>query len=306
MLDQIEPNNSLYNIPRTLRLRGALKTDALERALNEIVRRHESQRTTFTTKDGHPVQVVAPSLTIPLVIHDLTSQPDDAREAEARRIAGEEAMRPFDLAIGPLVRADLLRLSDDDHVLQLTMHHIISDAWSAGIFLQELGVLYEAFSAGKPSNLPELKVQYADYATQERDWLRGEVLDKQLAFWREQLKGIPPVVDLPLDRPRPSHRTFQGAFETLHIPADKLGALKDLGRQEGATLFMTLMACVPGAVIQVLRRGTDCRRHRPCQSHHARNGTYDRVLHQSTGGTDRPSPATRHSVNYCDVFAKGC
>jgi len=242
VLDQIEPNNPLYNIPRTLRLRGALKTDALERALNEIVRRHESQRTTFTTKDGHPVQVVAPSLSIPLVLHDLTSQPEDTREGEARRIAGEEAMRPFDLAVGPLVRAYLMRLSDEDHVLQLTMHHIISDAWSAGIFLQELGVLYEAFCAGKPSNLPELKLQYADYSAQEREWLRGEALDRQLTFWREQLKGIPPVVDLPLDRPRPSQRTFQGAFETLHLPSEKLGALKDLGRQEGATLFMTLMA----------------------------------------------------------------
>jgi non-ribosomal peptide synthetase component F len=122
------------------------------------------------------------------------------------------------------------------------MHHIISDAWSAGIFLQELGVLYEAFCAGRPSPLPGPTVQYADYATQERAWLQGEVLEKQLAFWREQLKGIPPVLNLPLDRPRPQARTFAGANEMMHIPADQLKAIKDLGRQEGATLFMTLIA----------------------------------------------------------------
>ena len=241
VLDQLEPNTPLYNIPRTLRLRGTLNTGALEKALNEIVRRHESQRTTFTTKDGHPVQVVAPTLTIPLVIRDLTGLPQDERENEARRIAAKEGMRPFDLAKGPLVRADLVRISHEDHVLQLTMHHAISDAWSAGIFLQELAAIYEAFSAGKPSPLPELKVQYADYAAQERGWLQGEVLDKQLAFWRERLKGIPPLIDLPLDRPRPSNRTFEGAYDVLHISAEELAEIKRLGRQEGATPFMTLM-----------------------------------------------------------------
>ena len=247
VLDQIEPNNPLYNIPRTLRLRGPLRTDALGKAINEIVRRHESQRTHFVVRDGDPVQVIIPSLTIPLVIRDLTSDPEDVREAEARRIAIEEAMRPFDLRETPLVRAHLLRLAAQDHVLQLTMHHIISDAWSAGIFLQELGVLYEAFCAGRPSPLPELKVQYADYAAQERNWLQGEVLGKQVAFWRERLKGVPPVLELPLDHPRPATRTFQGACEMLHIPADKLSAVKKLARQEGATLFMTLIA-----VFQVL------------------------------------------------------
>lgn len=242
VLDQIEPDNPLYNIARSLRLRGALNTEALQRALNEIVRRHESQRTTFATKNGHPVQVIASELFLPLVVHDLTALPEEAREREARRIAGEEATRPFNLATAPLIRANLVRLTDEDHVLLLTMHHIISDAWSAGILLQELGALYEAFSADKPSPLSELKVQYADYAAQERAWLQGEVLEKQLAFWRQQLKGVPPVVDLPLDRPRPASRTFEGAYEVLHVPREELAAVKDLGRQEGATLFMTLMA----------------------------------------------------------------
>ena len=247
VLDQIEPNNPLHNIPRTLRLRGALRIAALERALNEIVRRHESQRTTFAVKDGCPVQIIASSLTIPLVTRDLSRLPESHRETEARRVLIEGTMRPFDLQRGPLVRADLLHMADDDHILQITMHHIISDAWSAGIFLEELGALYEAFIAGRPSPLPEPKVQYADYAAHERNWLQGEVLEKQLIFWRQQLKGIPSILELPLDHPRPKARTFAGAYETLHIPLEGLQAIKKLSRQEGTTLFMTLMA-----VFQVL------------------------------------------------------
>jgi hypothetical protein len=242
VLDQMEPNNPLYNVPRSLRMNGRLNVDALQRAINEIVRRHESQRTTFVAKDGHPIQVIAPSLEITLTVHDLSSTPESDRESVTRRLSIDEAMRPFNLATGPLVRADLFRLGDDDHVLQVTMHHIVSDAWSASIFLQELGVLYEAYCADRPSPLPEPTVQYADYAAQERAWLQGEVLENQLAFWREQLKGIPPVLDLPLDRPRPQARTFAGAYETLHISAETSKAIKELGRQEGATLFITLMA----------------------------------------------------------------
>lgn len=242
VLDQIEPGNPLYNIPRTLRLRGVLSANSLERALNEIVRRHESQRTTFTTKDGHPVQVIAPSVNVALVIHDLTSLPQDDREAEARRIAIQETMRPFNLSTGPLVRADLIQLASEDHVLHLTVHHIISDAWSAGIFLQELSALYEAFCVGKPSPLPELTVQYADYAEQERQWLQGDVLERHLAFWRERLKGAPLLLELPLDCPRLESRTFAGACEIFRISADDLRLLKALARQEGATLFMALMA----------------------------------------------------------------
>jgi amino acid adenylation domain-containing protein len=242
VLDQIEPRNPLYNIPRTLRLRGALRVDSLERAINEIVRRHESQRTTFTVKDGHPVQVIASSTTISLVVEDLTPIPEAERENRARAIAIQESTRPFDLSQAPLVRAHLLRLGLEDHVLQLTMHHIISDAWSAGIFLQEMSALYEAFCLGAASPLPELKVQYADYAAQERTWLQGEVLEKQLAFWRERLKGVPSVLELPLDHARPAKRSFAGSCEIFQFPLEKLNAVKGLARQEGATLFMALMA----------------------------------------------------------------
>jgi amino acid adenylation domain-containing protein len=242
VLDQMEPNNPFYNISRSLRLKGTLQTEAVEKALNEIVRRHESQRTTFALQDGHPVQKILPFLTIPLELQDLSDLPESEREDEARRIAGDEATRPFDLAMGPLLRARLLRLGNEHHVLLLNMHHIISDAWSADILLQELGVLYDAFCGGRPSPLPELAVQYADYAVHERQWLQGEVLEKQLAFWRKQLKRVPPVLELPLDRPRPSARSFQGACEMLRIPQESLRTLNELARQNGATLFMILMA----------------------------------------------------------------
>ena len=197
-------------------------------------------------------------------------------------------MRPFDLATGPLLRARLLRLADEDHVLLLTMHHIISDAWSAGIFLQELGVLYEAFCAGNPSPLPELAVQYSDYAVHERQWLQGEVLEKQLAFWRKQLQGVPPVLDLPLDRPRPETRTFHGACEMLQIPRESLLALKELGRQEGATLFMTLMAGFQALLSRYSGQeqivvGTDVANRTT-----RRDRANDRLFHQSPGSAHRP------------------
>jgi len=236
VLDSIEPDNPLYNIPRALRLRGPLHLEALERGINEIVRRHESQRTTFGLADGNAVQIIAPSLTIPLVLREAQT------EEEARSIAEEEALIPFNLSTGPLVRARLVRIAADDHVLLLTMHHIISDAWSAGIFFQELGLLYESFSQGRRSPLPELTVQYADYAAQERGWLAGDVLDQQLAYWRKQLQGAPPVLDLPSDRPRTKARGSRGSYAGVSIPPETLKAVKELARQEGATLFMTLLA----------------------------------------------------------------
>ena len=242
VLDQIEPNNPLYNIARALRIVGPLNVEALEKSLNEIIRRHESQRTTFSVSDAKPIQVIARALIIHLPVRDLTSLSDARGEIEASRIAGEEAQTPFDLAQGPLVRATLLKVAANEHVLLLTMHHIVSDAWSAGVFLQELSELYEAFSAGKPSPLPELAIQYADYSAWQRQWFQGEVLDKQLAYWREQLRGAPPVIQLPADRPRPSVQSFQGAYESVSLPENLLEPLKKLGQEEGVTLFMTLLA----------------------------------------------------------------
>jgi hypothetical protein len=221
---------------------GVLNIKALESSLNEIVRRHELQRTTFTQRDGQPVQVIAPSLTISLPLRDLTAMPETEREIEAGRIATEESQRPFDLGKGPLVRAMLLRLGTEDHVLLLTMHHIVSDAWSAGVFLRELTELYKAFSDGKPSPLPELSIQYADYAAWQRQWFQGDVLQEQLTYWREQLKGASPLLQLPTDRPRPKMQSFRGAYESVRLSRDLSLALKKLSREEGVTLFMTLLA----------------------------------------------------------------
>ena len=242
VLDQMQPNNPLYNIPRRLRMRGNLNVDALTTALNKIVERHESQRTTFAVHDGTPVQVIAPSLVIDVALRDLCNLHEDDRITEARRIAGEEALIPFDLATGPLLRATLLKLAVEDHILLLTMHHIVSDAWSAGVFFQEFGELYESFCNGRAPSLLELPIQYADYAAWQRTSFSGEVLNHQLTYWREQLKGAPPVLQLPSDRPRAKEQTFQGAHETISISGQTARALRKLGQQEGMTLFMTLLA----------------------------------------------------------------
>ena len=241
VLGQLQPNNPLYNIPRALRMKGKLNIACLEKALNEIVRRHESQRTTFQVSNGNPVQVIAAELTIALRLRELAHVPEEEREAEARRLASQEAELPFDLAQGPLIRATLLRLSPEDHVLLLTMHHIVSDAWSADVLLRELGELYQAFLAGRPSPLPELSIQYADYAVWQRGWLQGDVMEREIRHWREQLKGAPSLLQLPTDRPRPAVQSFRGASEIVPLSPTLSQELKRFSQREGVTLFMTLL-----------------------------------------------------------------
>ena len=241
-LEQLEPGNTAYNIAAAYRLRGPLDVAALERSLNEIVRCHEVLRTTFATMDGRPVQVIAPEMSLTLPVEDLQELPEAEREAEAQRLLTEEAQRPFDLEKGPLLRAALLRLDEEEHVLLLTMHHIVSDGWSMGVFNRELAVLYEAFSVGKPSPLPELPIQYADFAVWQREWLQGEVLEEQLAYWREHLGGDLSVLELPTDRPRPAAQSFRGATQSFVLSGDLTESLKALSRREGVTLFMTLLA----------------------------------------------------------------
>jgi surfactin family lipopeptide synthetase A len=241
-LDQLEPGNPLYNVPCAVRITGSLDTAALERSINEIIRRHEILRTRFTTLAGQPVQVIAPSLTIPLPVTDLGKLPHDEREARAEKLAAEEARRSFNLGAGPLLRANLLRLAEDDHVLVLNIHHIASDETSREIIVRELVALYEAFSLGKPSPLAELKTQYADYAAWQRGWMQYEALDKELAHWRTRLAGAPAMLELPADRPRPAQQSFRGANESLTLDASTSASLKALSQREGTTLFMTLLA----------------------------------------------------------------
>ncbi len=241
-IDQLEPGGSVYNFPAAVRLKGPLNMAALKQSLDEIVKRHEALRTTFAIVDGRPVQVIAPLLSLTLPIVDLRELPEPERESEVQRLATNEARRPFDLAEGPLVRATVLRLGEAEHVGLLTMHHIVSDGWSTGILIREMAVLYDAFCSDRPASLPELPIQYADFAHWQRIWLQGEVLDTQLAYWKHQLLGAPPLLEVPTDHPRPALQTFHGAHQAILLPKALGDALKALSRQEGVTLFMTLLA----------------------------------------------------------------
>ena len=188
-LDQLEPGKSVYNVSEAVGLRGTLDVPALERSINEIVRRHDTLRTRFAEVDDNPSQIVAPSLQVPLALRDLTQLSDAERETTALRLASDAAAEPFDLSRGPLIRTLLIRLRVDEHVFVVITHHIISEGgWSMGVFFRELGTLYNAFSAGRPSPLPELALQFGDYAVWQQEWLQGSVLDQQLAYWKEHLK----------------------------------------------------------------------------------------------------------------------
>ncbi|MBA2350595.1 MAG: TauD/TfdA family dioxygenase [Burkholderiales bacterium] len=239
--DQLEPGTHAYNIVRAMRLKGRLDVVALERSLNEIVRRHEVLRTTFIEVEGAPVQVIAAQMTLTLATVDLNQLPESEREAEIRRAASEELRRPFDLARGPLLRMSLLRLSAEEHVLLLTMHHIISDGWSRGVVFNELETLYGAFASGRPSPLAELPIQYADYAVWQRERFLAGAYERHLTYWNERLAGAP-MLRLPTDRPRPPVQSFRGAACTVPLSETLSAQLKALSQREGVTLFMTLLA----------------------------------------------------------------
>jgi len=234
-LDRLEPESPFYNVPVAVRLRGLLDPAALAAAFREIVRRHEALRTRFPEEAGRPVQIVEDELLLPLPLLDLAGLPE--REAEAARLVHAEIRRPFDLGRGPLLRLTLLHLGEDEHLLLAVFHHIVSDGWSMGVFLRETADLYRAFAAGEPSPLPPLPLQYADFALWQRGWLAGEALERQLAWWRSQLEGVPPLA-LPTDRPRPAVPAYRGARWPFSLPPE----VGSLARREGATLFMTLFA----------------------------------------------------------------
>ena len=239
---QWEPDSAAYNISDAVAVAGRLDLEALEKSLDEIVRRHEILRTSFPVSGGGPVQRVAPEAHLELRPIDLRHLPAAERDAETRRILSEEAATPFDLSTGPLLRVGLIRQEEERHVLVFNSHHIISDGWSTGVLIHELISLYAAFTAGRPSPLADLPIQYADYAVWQRQWLAGERLEGERAFWRERLKGAPASLDLPTDRPRPPVRTSRGDTYRFDLSPSLSAAVRRLSQQERVTPFMVLLA----------------------------------------------------------------
>ena len=241
-IDQLERGSATYNIATAVRLTGRLDVAALTRALNEIVRRHDVLRTTFVAVDGMPAQVVAPELVLTVPVKDLSGTPHGKHDSHAQWLALDEARTPFDLESGPLIRASLIKLSTEEHLALFTVHHIVADGWSMGVLVNELAAIYGAFVEGRPMTLPELDIQYADFANWQRAWLKDEVLDAQLRYWKDKLAGAPTLLALPIDRQRPALQRHAGATHFFSIPARTAAGLRALSGAAQATLFMTLAA----------------------------------------------------------------
>lgn len=241
-LDQLEPGNTAYNVFRAVHLTGNLNPTILEKCLNEIVYRHESLRTIFTAVDGHPTQIILPNLTVSLPVIDLRELPKSEREAQVEQYIVQERQRVFNLRQSPLLQVTLLQLTEEEQILLLVAHHLITDGWSMGVLFRELSALYEAYLMGQSSPLADLPIQYADFTVWQREWLQGETLETQLTYWKQQLAGYSPVLNLPTDRPRPAIQTLRGGYQSIVIAKVLTAKLKALSQKEGATLFMTLLA----------------------------------------------------------------
>ena len=241
-LGQLQPGSAAYNIPMALRITGAARIDVMERVFAELIRRHEILRTSFSIREGQPVQMIAPAGAVPVLVKDLSALRVENREAEARRLAQEEAEQPFNLSQGPLLRIKMLRLAERNHVLLVTMHHIITDGWSTGIMVREFSQLYQACSTGKENfRLPELPIQYADFSVWQREWLQGEILQNQLQYWKQSLTGVQ-TLELPTDRQRPAVIRNAGAATGFSVGLEQMENLKALSRRQGVSLYMALLA----------------------------------------------------------------
>jgi NRPS condensation-like uncharacterized protein len=241
-LHQLDRRDPSYNMPHAFSLSGPLDVAVLVRTLNEITRRQEALRTSFPVTEGKPFQVISPAQPAALSTVDLRELSAQASASEVERLAAADARHPFNLESGPLMRSTLLKLADEEHILLFTMHHIISDGWSITILIQEVKALYKSFSEGSESTLPELPLQYADFAQWQRQWLEGEELESQLAYWKKQLKGIPARLELPTDRQRPKAQTNRGEQQNFVVSREMTKDLKAFSQREGVTLFMTLLA----------------------------------------------------------------
>ncbi|HKG81323.1 MAG TPA: condensation domain-containing protein, partial [Pyrinomonadaceae bacterium] len=238
--DQFEPGNAAYNLLNTVLLQGKLDTVALGKSFSEVIRRHEALRTTFDVRDGRPVQIIAPPKPLNLQVVDITHLSEAERESVVQNLIKQQTS--FDLKRGPLLRITLVRLRDQEHVLLLAMHHIMSDAWSMGVLVDEVVTLYEGYVAGWEVVLPSLPIQYADFAAWQRNWLQGDVLEEQFAYWQQQLGGTLPILELPADRPRPALQTYNGSTLSFSLSRPLSESLKSLCKAKGVTLFMTLLA----------------------------------------------------------------
>ena len=241
-LNQLEGQSATYNISRALRLSGKLNLTALEQAFQTIVERHETLRTSFQVVNDSPVQVIAPQICFNLAVIELKKIANKEQSTQVEKLVNQQIQKPFDLSQAPLLRVTLLQLEEQSYILLLTIHHIISDGWSMGILIRELSSLYQAFCRREPNPLPELPIQYADFAQWQREWLQGEVLTRQLNYWKAQLTDAPRLLELPIDHPRPPVQTFQGRRQQIQLNAELMQQLKTLSKQSEATLFMTLLA----------------------------------------------------------------
>ncbi|HEU5374484.1 MAG TPA: condensation domain-containing protein, partial [Ktedonobacteraceae bacterium] len=241
-LAQLEPDKPIYNVRLMARLRGTLHLGAFHASFQEVVRRHEILRTTFEVDGYEPVQIIQPSVHIHFPLIDLSGLSSQEQQIYLHKLIREETQHAFDLTRGPLFKGLLLQIGSQEHIFFLKLHHIITDGWSRGVLLQELGALYEAFIAGKPSPLPELPIQYADFAAWQRQQFQENYLSSELEYWRQQLADAPPLLELPLDRPRPPVQRYAGATLTVPFSPSLTSALNALSRREGVTLFMTLLA----------------------------------------------------------------
>ena len=241
-LKQLYPDSAADNLLNVIRLGGELDIPMFEKALSETVKRHEILRTTFEMAEGIPAQIVSPPQPFSLPLADLSLLPQEASVSEVERVARREGLKPFDLSKGPLMRGALIRLGAEDHVVMLSMHHIVSDGWSMNLLVSEVSRMYGAYRRGEEAEIEELAIQYGDYAEWQQEWLGGEGYEEQMKYWKEKLAGAPALLDLPTDFARPSERTARGATRLLVLPEALIGGLKELAQREGVTLFMLLLA----------------------------------------------------------------
>jgi hypothetical protein len=253
-LAQLDPDSSLYNVSKSLHIRGALNRRALHQAFNAVVDRHDTLRTTFVFRDGGPVQIVAPTATLDVPLVDLSSMPPAKREIEIQRLAADLTRRPFNLSKDLMIRALLLRVAEDEHLLFWTMHHIASDVWSTGVLFKELTSFYLQFSGGEPFQAPELPIQYADFAVWQRRRFEGERLSVELAHWRNQLANLPPVFELPADRSRPAVASHRGCRLPFQLSRKLSDGIRALSRREGRDYIHDAVSGFPGSAASLYRR----------------------------------------------------